>query len=150
MDHLEAVLPEIRREVAGIPVLVAGSGEHRLLRIVARYADCCNLSMPAGDTLEMVRHRLDVLAAHCTAVGRDYASITKTYKAMLHLGDTRLDAGSGRLSGDADTIRSEAQALVDAGIDELIVQVDGVENLDRVAKAAAALGGLRRPAEAIR
>lgn len=150
MDYLEAVLPDIRREAGAIPILVAGSGEHRLLRIVARYADYCNLSMPSGDTLEMVRHRLDVLAAHCHAVGRDYAGITKTYKAMLRPGGTSQDAAGGVWSGDADSIHRGAQAFVDAGIDEIIVQVDGVEDLDRVAAAAAALRGLMRPAEAVR
>jgi alkanesulfonate monooxygenase SsuD/methylene tetrahydromethanopterin reductase-like flavin-dependent oxidoreductase (luciferase family) len=150
MDHLEAVLPEIRREVGRIPILVAGSGEHRLLRIAARYADYCNLSMPAGDTLELVRHRLGVLATHCRAVGRDYTSITKTYKAMLRLGGTSVDAATGQLTGDADSIRRGAQAFVDAGVDEIIVQVEGVEELDRVAEAAAALRGVMRPVEAVR
>lgn len=144
MDRLEAVLPEIRREVKRMPILIAGSGEHRLLRIVARYGDYCNLSMPAGDTLEVVRRRLDILAAHCRAVGRDYSSITKTYKAMLRLGGTPVDTGTGELAGDAASIQRGAQAFVDAGIDELIVQVDGVEDLDRVMDAGSALRGLRR------
>jgi alkanesulfonate monooxygenase SsuD/methylene tetrahydromethanopterin reductase-like flavin-dependent oxidoreductase (luciferase family) len=145
MDRLEAVLPDVRREVGSLPILVAGSGEHRLLRIVARYGDYCNLSMPAGDTLDVTRRRLDVLAAHCRSLGRNFASITKTYKAMLRLGGGNLDASSGQLVGDADTIRRGAQAFVDAGIDEIIVQIDGVENLDRIAAAASALSTLSRP-----
>src|SRR5579872_1191540 len=75
MDRLEAVVPELRAMTGGrIPILVAGSGEHRLLRIVARYADFCNFSSPAGDSLDVVRHKVDVLRAHCEAVGRDFAA----------------------------------------------------------------------------
>lgn len=142
MDRLEAVLPEIRQLIGdSIPILVAGSGEHRLLRIVARYADMCNLSMPSGDTLEIVRHRLGVLAAHCSSVGRDFTSITKTYKAMLqqHV-DTDIDFRQGRFGGDR--IGEGAQAFVDAGIDEVIVQIEDGENLDNVRSAAKALAGL--------
>lgn len=143
MDRLEAILPEIRRLIGdSIPILVAGSGEHRLLRIVARYGDMCNLSMPSGDTLEMVRHRLHVLAAHCASVGRDYASVTKTYKALLQQdGDASTDFREGRFGGEH--IREGAQAFVDAGIDEVIVQIEDVDNLDNVRSAAEALAGLR-------
>ncbi|HSK96982.1 MAG TPA: TIGR03560 family F420-dependent LLM class oxidoreductase, partial [Euzebyales bacterium] len=44
-----------------IPIVVGGSGERRTLRLVARYADACNLM---GEP-DRVRHRLDVLRAHC-------------------------------------------------------------------------------------
>ena len=143
MDRLESILPEIRKLIGdSIPILVAGSGEHRLLRIVARYGDMCNLSMPSGDTLEVVRHRLNVLAAHCASVGRDYASVTKTYKAMLQQNmDAGTDFREGRF-GDAH-IREGAQAFVDAGIDEVIVQIEDVDNLDNVRSAAEALARLR-------
>jgi len=147
MDRLESALPEMRM-LAGpsVPILVAGSGEHRLLRIVARHADLCNLSMPSGDTLEMVRHRLGVLEAHCRSVGRDYRQISKTYKAIVSPGGEAADSSQGRFSGSASDIRDGAQAFVDAGIDEVIVQIEGVENLEAISSVGAALAGLRRPA----
>ncbi|MBV9593699.1 MAG: LLM class F420-dependent oxidoreductase [Actinobacteria bacterium] len=56
------------------PILIGGGGERKTLRLVALYADACNLS---GD-LDTTARKLDVLRGHCDAVGRDYAAITKT------------------------------------------------------------------------
>ena len=56
-------------------ILIGGSGEKKTLRLVARYADACNLFAPDAAT---VAHKLDVLARHCDAEGRDAAEIEKT------------------------------------------------------------------------
>jgi alkanesulfonate monooxygenase SsuD/methylene tetrahydromethanopterin reductase-like flavin-dependent oxidoreductase (luciferase family) len=56
------------------PILVGGSGEKTTLKIVAKYADACNLF---GST-ETVKKKLDILKAHCKSVDRDYDSILKT------------------------------------------------------------------------
>ena len=58
-----------------IPILVGGSGERKTLRLVAKYADACNLF---GTSARDVAHKLDVLREHCAAEGRDYDSIVKT------------------------------------------------------------------------
>ena len=55
------------------PILVGGSGERRTLRLVARYADACNLF--GGPD---VAQKLEVLRRHCEAETRDYATIEKT------------------------------------------------------------------------
>ncbi len=57
------------------PILVGGGGERKTLRLVARYADACNLF---PESPEGVRHKLDVLRRHCADVGRDYDEIEKT------------------------------------------------------------------------
>ena len=57
------------------PILIGGSGEQKTLRLVARYADACNLF--AFDVGE-VKHKLNVLRRHCEAEGRDYDAIEKT------------------------------------------------------------------------
>lgn len=62
------------------PVLIGGSGERKTLRLVAQYADACNIFR---DDPDGVRHKLDVLRGHCDDVGRDYEEIDKT---MLHGG----------------------------------------------------------------
>jgi F420-dependent oxidoreductase-like protein len=63
------------------PVLVGGGGERKTLRLVAQYADACNVF---GESPEVVAHKLDVLARHCDDVGRDLAEIDKT---MIYAGD---------------------------------------------------------------
>jgi F420-dependent oxidoreductase-like protein len=55
------------------PILIGGSGEKKTLRLVARYAQACNL-FPGPD----LARKLDVLRGHCEAEGRDYDEIEKT------------------------------------------------------------------------
>lgn len=67
------------------PVLIGGSGEKKTLRMVAQYADACNLF---GETPDVVRHKLEVLRGHCDELGRDYDAIEKT---MIVMGDPVAD-----------------------------------------------------------
>ena len=60
-------------------ILVGGSGERKTLRLVARYADACNLFAPEPS---VVAHKLEVLARHCDAESRDYGAIQKTILAF--------------------------------------------------------------------
>ncbi|MDI5965900.1 LLM class F420-dependent oxidoreductase [Streptantibioticus silvisoli] len=64
------------------PILIGGGGEKKTLRLVARYAQACNLF--AGPDLE---RKLDVLREHCRAEGRDYDDIEKTVMLSLDPGD---------------------------------------------------------------
>ncbi|MCC6175030.1 MAG: LLM class flavin-dependent oxidoreductase [Chloroflexi bacterium] len=57
------------------PIMIGGSGEKLMLRVVAQYADWYNTP---GSPRNVVAHKLDVLREHCAAVGRDYDSIVKT------------------------------------------------------------------------
>jgi F420-dependent oxidoreductase-like protein len=72
-----------------IPVLVGGSGEQKTLRLVAQYADGCNLF---GDP-EIHRQKLSVLKRHCEAVGRPYAEILRTANSRIFVTE-RGDNGS--------------------------------------------------------
>jgi len=68
------------------PILIGGSGEQRTLRLVAQYADACNLfDVPEGVVVAGIvgghatlRHKLEVLRGHCEDVGRPYDDIEKT------------------------------------------------------------------------
>jgi alkanesulfonate monooxygenase len=60
------------------PLMIGGGGEKRTLRLVAQYANACNL-FPGPD----LAHKLDVLRTHCDAVGRDYEQIEKTISFHL-------------------------------------------------------------------
>jgi F420-dependent oxidoreductase-like protein len=64
------------------PILIGGGGERKTLRLVAKYADACNL-FPGPD----LARKLDVLRAHCEAEGRDYDEITKTCYFIYDVGE---------------------------------------------------------------
>ena len=64
------------------PVLIAGSGERKTLRLVARYADACSLR-PSPE----IPKKLDVLRRHCEAEGRDYDAIEKTCAFAFDVGE---------------------------------------------------------------
>ena len=64
------------------PIMIGGGGERKTLRLVAKYADACNL-FPTPD----LAHKLDVLRAHCDDVGRDYDGITKTCYFVYDVGE---------------------------------------------------------------
>jgi alkanesulfonate monooxygenase SsuD/methylene tetrahydromethanopterin reductase-like flavin-dependent oxidoreductase (luciferase family) len=58
------------------PLLIGGFGPKRTLKIVAQYADWCNIY---DNNLDFCRGRLNILQEHCRNVGRDYDTIVKTY-----------------------------------------------------------------------
>ena len=57
------------------PIMVAGSGERKTLRLVARYADQCNVR---GDSPEGAKRLFAILGEHCEAEGTDYEAIERT------------------------------------------------------------------------
>lgn len=63
------------------PILIGGSGERKTLRLVAQYADACNIF----DSPELA-HKLQVLREHCDRLGRDYDEIEKTAQVRFDLG----------------------------------------------------------------
>jgi F420-dependent oxidoreductase-like protein len=115
----------------GPRIMVGGSGEKRTLRLVAQYADMCNIN-GSPDT---IRHLLEVLRGHCADVGRDPSEITTTRLGSLFLTSSAEEAEqtSGFLRdaagaefeerftvGDPGAVIDQVDALVDAGLDELI------------------------------
>jgi alkanesulfonate monooxygenase SsuD/methylene tetrahydromethanopterin reductase-like flavin-dependent oxidoreductase (luciferase family) len=69
------------------PLWIAGGGEKRTLRIVAEYGDFANF----GDNIDEFRHKSDVLATHCEAVGRPYGEIGRTCHRMSVIGRDDVD-----------------------------------------------------------
>jgi alkanesulfonate monooxygenase SsuD/methylene tetrahydromethanopterin reductase-like flavin-dependent oxidoreductase (luciferase family) len=114
LAHLEDTLRVLRRRTR-LPILVGGSGEKVLLRLVAEHADACNFT----DSFDpaFYRHKLDVLRRHCDAVGRDYDEIEKTASFTVH--------------GEVDF-----DALAAAGIETFIVYLDPPTDLARVERFA--------------
>ena len=66
------------------PILIGGGGEKKTLRLVAQYADSCNIAFyDPGEAA----HKLEVLRAHCADVGRNYDEIEKTAQTRFDLGE---------------------------------------------------------------
>jgi len=98
-------------------IMVGGGGEKKTLRLVARYADACNVP---GFDAGMIRHKFDVLRAHCETEGRNYDDIEKTVIIVMNVGPDGSQAGQfveqlGRLS--------------EAGVQVAIGALAGVENI---------------------
>jgi F420-dependent oxidoreductase-like protein len=88
------------------PIMIGGSGERKTLRLVARYAQACNL-FPSPD----LRGKLDVLRAHCEAEGRDYEEIEKTVIFRFDVG-----ARGERASEVVDQLGGLAELGIDMAI----------------------------------
>jgi F420-dependent oxidoreductase-like protein len=105
------------------PILIGGSGERKTLRLVARYADLCNLLVPDLDTL---RHKLDVLRQHCAAEGRDVGTIEKT---TLLRGDPT----------DTAAALEHCHALAELGIETVFIHAASEQPRHLVEKVATTL-----------
>lgn len=117
-----------------IPLLIGGGGEKVTLKLVAQYADACNL----GGDIENIKHKLSVLKQHCEALGRDYNSIWRTAivdhcaiaetdeaavakltpEQRANLEETRRT----ELVGTPAAIRQRLDEYAEAGVQELLVR----------------------------
>jgi F420-dependent oxidoreductase-like protein len=84
------------------PIMIGGSGEKATLRIVAQYADFCNV----GGDPEMVAHKYDVLRQHCERVGRPFEAITRSNDVgiLIAANERELAAKKERYGGDFDLV----------------------------------------------
>jgi alkanesulfonate monooxygenase len=91
------------------PILIGGGGEKKTLRLVAQYAQACNLFFRPD-----LEHKLEVLREHCANLGRDYDSIQKTVMMPLDLGadGEKADEVLERLRGLAALGVSHVQGMV--------------------------------------
>jgi F420-dependent oxidoreductase-like protein len=119
------------------PLWIGGSGERVTLKLVAQHGDACNI----GGDVETLRHKLEVLRGHCVTVGRDCDTVVKSHSINAIVGRDeaeieRIVTGTARRAGqDPQAIRDQAgafvgrpeqvaeaiQAVVDAGIEYVIV-----------------------------
>jgi F420-dependent oxidoreductase-like protein len=144
--RVERALNNPRPIRGDIPIMVGGSGERKTLRLVAQYADGCNV----GGDLDRFRHLMGVLDGHCADVGRDPSEITRTRITLVLIGATHEEAErklelvrrSGMpeeripsmvMVGDPDTVGEEAQRFVDAGVDGFTITLPDAHDLETVA-----------------
>jgi F420-dependent oxidoreductase-like protein len=67
-------------------IMIGGTGPNKTLRMVAQYADACNIGEWVGP--ENMQKSLDTLKAHCDTLGRDYNTVEKTSLSTAHLSGT--------------------------------------------------------------
>jgi F420-dependent oxidoreductase-like protein len=97
------------------PILIGGGGEQRTLRLVAQYADACNLFTRLG--VGAVSAKLEVLKRHCEAVGRPYEDIERTGLGREDLGPDGLDFAG---------LLAKCRELAGVGIQQYIFSVPNV------------------------
>lgn len=90
------------------PLLIGGMGEKKTLRLVAQYAQACNLFAFAGP--EVLKHKLEVLRQHCEELGRDFGSIEKTTLGQVN-------------TGEPNKVIEELHQLAELGIDTALLGV---------------------------
>lgn len=126
------------------PILVGGSGEKRTLKIVAKYADACNLFGSA----ETVRKKLDILKTHCRNVNRDYDSILKTKLGVVVIDNDGLMAKKKvqqafigmpeaqlrefAIYGTPDDVLKQIKEFEDVGIQYLIADLEPQREIEAV------------------
>jgi len=105
-----------------VPIMVGGGGERKTLRLVAQYADACNLF---GRSPEFVRDKLAVLREHCERLGRPYDEIEKSVLTSIDLDTESTDAVVERFGG-----------LAEAGAQHIVFAVRGVTDIARMERIA--------------
>jgi F420-dependent oxidoreductase-like protein len=128
------------------PIMVGGSGEQYTLKIVAKYADACNLFGSA----ETVKRKLSILREHCKGVGRDYDSILKTKLGLVVVDNDREMAeervqqilkvipeeyvreqiGEHVMYGTPEDVLKQIELLEEVGVQYLIVDLDPNRELE--------------------
>ncbi len=72
-------------------IMIGGTGPNKTLRMVAQYADACNIGEWVGKA--NMQQALDTLKAHCEKLGRAYDTIEKTSLSTAHLSEKDTVAG---------------------------------------------------------
>ena len=140
--------------VGRIPIMIGGAGEKKTLRMVAQYADGSNLICARRD----IPRKLEALAGHCAALGRDRSEITVSFDSTACVAPTHeqavaeAEAYLGQLGpagdgirqnvaiGTPDEIAEEFAALLAYGIDGFTVSLPANGHLEgRVAMLGEAL-----------
>jgi alkanesulfonate monooxygenase len=98
-------------------LLIGGGGEKKTLRLVAQYADACNLALTP-----QTAHKLDVLRGHCETVGRDYDDIEKT--AMIHVSPESTPDSLAATVGELSELGFTATYVFAVGMPEPAAVVD--------------------------
>ena len=122
------------------PLLIGGFGPKRTLKIVAKYADWCNIN---DSDLDFCKGRLDTLRDHCQTIGRDYDAIVKTYICdCVALAPTHVQAESMKqasffsqyqpMVGTPDELADQIQSYADLGFIHFVLRFADYPKTDGV------------------
>ena len=100
------------------PILIGGMGEQKTLRMVAQYAQACNLFARVGK--EVLKQKLEVLKRHCDRLGRDYDTIEKTALDTVHLAPGEMTA---------DEVLVSLQQLSEIGVQHAIFNMPNTHEI---------------------
>lgn len=101
-----------------LPILVGGSGERRMLRIVAEYADIWN----AWGTPDLIAHKSAVLDGYCAQLGRDPKSIARSAQALMVVrGPLPEGERMPVIGGSPERLAEVVAQYREIGLDELVV-----------------------------
>jgi alkanesulfonate monooxygenase len=114
------------------PIMIGGAGEKKTLRLVARYADACNivlgspneefgeLNISHEEEIDYLLRKINVLKKHCKDIGRPYNEIEKTVATYIKLtSDSR----------STDEIITFCGKLADLGIQHVIFNIPNVHEI---------------------
>jgi F420-dependent oxidoreductase-like protein len=99
-------------------ILIGGMGEKKTLRLVAQYADACNLFTYSG--LEVINHKLKVLKKHCGTIGRPYDEIERTALGTANLSSENMST---------DDVIGMCKGLANESIEHVILNMPNVHEI---------------------
>ena len=137
------------------PIMIGGDGEKVTLKLVAKYADACNIF--GGADLDRVRRKLNALRGHCKEVGTDYDKVWKTGLARVVIGKdasevkekirkyipdqptkgatgitTKEDRIKRFIIGDPEQCTETIREIFDTGLDYLVINMPDSHNIDAI------------------
>jgi F420-dependent oxidoreductase-like protein len=139
-----------------LPIVLGGSGEKRTLRLAARYADAANVFGDAAN----VRHKTEVLRAHCADVGRNPDEVTMTHLSTVLVGSddrhvaelverlrpARQDPARYAAAVNAGTVADQVgrfRQLAEAGAGEVMIRLADLTEPGPVARMADVISAFR-------
>jgi len=112
------------------PILIGGSGERKTLRLVAKYADACNVF---GASPAEVAHKLAVLREHCEREGRNYDEIEKTIIRPIALNENSTAAQVVQTLGEYADVGVQTVLGALMGADQLpLIEIIGRDVIPQV------------------
>ena len=99
------------------PILIGGGGEKKTLKLVAKYADACNIH---ANSVEFVKHKFEVIRQHCERLGRDPNEIERTVLMRIDVGEDGSKAGE---------VVQQLGELAEAGVQAVHGYLIGVDKM---------------------